>query len=152
MRWSKLPPQIVRLLLLTLGIVGSYLIARQFLTPPTFGELGWFRAGALEDLASYERVYAGAVACAECHSDQTDEIAGGGHKSLACEGCHGPGQAHADNPDLHKMQILTFSHCVRCHGANPSRPKWHKQIDVSDHYTGDTCTECHLPHQPNETP
>ena len=35
--------------------------------------------------------------------------------------------ALADNPDL-KPEILTYSHCVRCHEANPARPKWHKQI------------------------
>jgi hypothetical protein len=105
------------------------------------------------DAASYERVYAGATACAECHSDQSEEIAGGGHQWLSCESCHGPGQAHVDNPDVNKMLILTFTHCVRCHAADPSRPKWHKQIDVHDHYTtGDACAECHLPHQPNEMP
>jgi hypothetical protein len=151
MRWFNLPPQIVRLVLVTLVIVLLYLTARYFLTPASFGELGWFRADAMWDTASYERVYAGAVACAECHSEELEELAGG-HRLLSCESCHGPGQAHADNPDANKMLVLTFSHCVRCHSADPSRPKWHKQIDVRDHYTGDACAECHLPHQPNEMP
>jgi hypothetical protein len=44
MRRFKMPPQIVRLVLLTLAIVGSYLIARAFLTPASFGELGWYRS------------------------------------------------------------------------------------------------------------
>jgi nitrate/TMAO reductase-like tetraheme cytochrome c subunit len=42
--------------------------------------------------------------------------------------------------------------CLRCHEANPSRPKWHKQIVSKDHYTGSKCTECHVPHSPLEVP
>jgi uncharacterized membrane protein len=152
MRWFSLPPQIVRLVLVTVVIVGSYLVARYFLTPASFGELGWFRADAMWEAASYERVYAGAAACTECHSEEPEELAGGSHRLVSCESCHGPGQGHVDNPDVRKMRILTFSHCVRCHAADPSRPKWHRQIDVRDHYTGDACTECHLPHQPSEMP
>ena len=30
--------------------------------------------------------------------------------------------------------------------------KWLKQIEVKDHFTGQRCTECHIPHQPNEVP
>jgi hypothetical protein len=114
--------------------------------------MGWYRADALAEATSYERGYAGAAACSECHSDEAEQIAAGGHHQVSCESCHGPGQGHVDNPDVHKIQLLTFSHCVRCHAADPSRPKWHKQVDVRDHYTGDACAECHLPHQPNEMP
>jgi len=147
-----MPPQILRLVLLTVAIVGSYLVARYFLTPSSFGEYGWYRANALGELSSYKRVYAGAKACDECHDEQYQQVAKDGHKTLSCEACHGPGQAHADNPDINKMTILTYSHCVRCHEANPSRPKWHKQINTKTHYTGQKCTECHVPHQPAEVP
>jgi hypothetical protein len=152
MHLMKMPPQVVRLVLLTIAIVGTYLVARYFLTPASFGERGWYRANALVELASYEPVHAGAAACAECHSDESEVVKGGAHRTLSCEGCHGPGQGHADNPDMHRMTILTFSHCVLCHEANPSRPPWHKQIVVLDHYAGFTCVECHIPHQPNEAP
>jgi hypothetical protein len=145
------PPQVVRLVLLTIAIVVSYLIARYFLTPASFGELGWYRANALVETASYERVYAGAAACGECH-DQAESLASGAHSGLSCEGCHGPGQGHAESFDEHPMIILTFSHCVKCHETNPSRPAWHKQIEIADHYTGFSCIECHLPHNPNEAP
>jgi hypothetical protein len=147
-----MPPQIARLVLLTIGIVAVYLTARYFLTPPSFGKLGWYRAEALGDLASLKTTYAGAKACDECHSETVKKVAAGDHKTLSCEGCHGPGQAHADNPDTSRMTILTYSHCVRCHEANPSRPKWHKQVNSKNHYTGQKCTECHVPHQPNEVP
>jgi hypothetical protein len=152
MLFPKIPPQVTRLLLLTIGIVSSYAVARYFLTPPSFGEYGWYRGDALEELASYDRVYAGAKACEECHAEQSEKVAAASHKTLSCEACHGAGQAHAENPDVHKMTILTFSHCVRCHEANPSRPKWHKQIQSKEHYPGEKCTECHVPHQPLEVP
>lgn len=146
-----MPPQILRLVLLTLAIVGSYLAARSFLTPRSFGELGWYRAEALGELASRPTVFAGKKACDECHSDHIQKLAKAEHKTLSCETCHGPASAHVDNPDV-KLDKLTFSHCVRCHQASPSRPKWLKQIQVKDHYSGQLCTECHTPHQPNEVP
>lgn len=152
----KMPPQVVRIVLLAVGIVGSYLVARYFLTPPSFNEkgYGWYRKDALVDLATGDRVYAGMKACEECHADEYKKVLLGGHKTLSCEGCHGPGGAHAGNPDNGdvKMQVLNFSHCVRCHEANPSRPKWHKQIISKDHYAGSKCTECHVPHSPAEVP
>ena len=151
MKRLHVPPQIVRLVLLAIGIVASYLVARYFLTPPSFGEYGWYRGAALAELASRDQVYAGTKACDECHSEEYQKLLSNSHKTLACEGCHGASQAHVDNPDL-KPEILNYSHCVRCHEANPSRPKWHKQIVAKDHYTGDKCTECHLPHQPSEAP
>jgi cytochrome c peroxidase len=84
------------------------------------------------------------------------------HKTVSCEACHGVSRAHADNPNIHTgknseeeskgdAQKLSGSHCVRCHEANPSRPKWFKQIEVKTHYSG-KCTECHIPHQPSQTP
>ena len=147
----KMPPQILRLVLLTLGIVGSYLVARYFLTPPSFGRYGWFRAAALEEIASRTPVYAGKKACDECHSDVLEKLAKAEHKTLSCEGCHGVSQEHAANPDITPIK-LTGNHCIRCHEANPSRPAWLKQITVKNHYTGQKCTECHVPHQPNEVP
>jgi hypothetical protein len=146
-----MPPQIFRLVLLTVLIVGSYLVARAFLTPKSFGQFGWYRADALGELASREPLFAGRKACDECHSDHVAKLAKAEHKTLSCETCHWAAQAHVENPEV-KLQKLTFSHCVRCHEASPSRPKWLKQIQVKDHYTGQLCTECHSPHQPSEVP
>ncbi len=148
----RMPPQVLRLVLLTLGIVSSYLVARFFLTPASFGEFGWYRANALMEIASHDPVYAGKKACDECHSEEYAKLAKGDHRPLSCEACHGPGGEHAANPDVNKMTILSFSHCVRCHEADPSRPQWHKQINPKTHYVGQVCTECHVPHQPNEVP
>jgi ribosomal protein L37AE/L43A len=147
----RLPPQIVRLLLLTVVIVAGFLAARFFLTPPSFGEFGYYRGDALGEAASLPIAYAGQKACEECHSEQHEIIMRAEHKTLSCESCHGAGAAHVDNPDV-PLAKLTFSHCLRCHEASPGRPLWFKQIKSKEHYTGHRCTECHSPHEPNETP
>ena len=150
MRRFKLPPQILRLVLLTLGIVGSYFVARAVLTPPSFGKYGWYRGAALEELAARTPVYAGKQGCDECHSEILHKLAADAHKTLSCEACHGVSREHSENPDILPVK-LTGSHCIRCHEANVSRPAWFKQIVVRDHYSG-KCVECHVPHQPNQTP
>jgi hypothetical protein len=147
----KMPPQIFRLVLLAVGIVSSYVIARQLLTPASFQDYGFYRGAALEEMASLAPVYAGSKACEECHSDTPLKLAKGDHKTLSCEGCHGISLDHANNPDITPKK-LTGSYCTRCHEANPSRPAWFHQITIKDHYTGKKCTECHMPHQPNEVP
>ncbi len=158
----KMPPQIIRLLLLAIGIVLMYSVARAFLTPPSFRQYGFYRGEALDLLASRDAVFAGRKACEECHSDEVQKLAKFEHKSLSCEGCHGPGQAHSENPDV-KIAKSNYGACLRCHEANPSRPKWHKQIVSRSHYTetksdakpgksGSLCTECHVPHAPSEVP
>ncbi len=146
-----MPPQIARLVLLTVGIVATYLIARSFLTPPSFGEFGWYRANALGELATRPRVFAGKKACDECHSEVYQRVAKFEHKTVSCEACHGAGLAHAENPDV-KIDIRNYSPCARCHEASPSRPKWLKQVNTKTHYTGQRCTDCHVPHQPNDVP
>ncbi len=150
MRRFKLPPQILRLVLLTLVIVGSYLVARSFLTPASFGQYGWYRGDALAEIASRPPVYAGKKSCDECHSDILHKLAADAHKTLSCEDCHGVSREHTDNPNILPVKA-TGSHCIRCHEANVARPAWLKQIIVKDHY-GPNCTECHLPHQPTQSP
>ncbi len=151
MRRLNLPPQILRLVLLTLGIVLVYLTARYFLTPSSFGEYGWYRGRALEEVAARAPVYAGKKACDECHSELFLKLAKSEHKGLSCEACHGVSQAHVENPDV-KVSTISEHHCMRCHEASATRPKWLKQITMKDHYKGQRCTDCHSPHQPNEVP
>jgi hypothetical protein len=147
----KMPPQVFRIVLLAVGIVVCYSIARYFLTPSSFGEYGWYRGAALVELRAREPVYAGKKACEECHSDEYQKLSKHEHKTLSCEGCHGPGEAHGKDPRKDNIDKSGYAACVRCHEANPSRPKWHKQIVSKNHYPG-KCTECHVPHMPNEVP
>jgi hypothetical protein len=162
-RLFQMPPQVLRLFLLAVGIVTAYCVARYCLTPPSFGQYGWYRAAALTELSAREPSFAGKKACEECHSDVVQKLAKFEHKTLSCEGCHGPGQTHSDNPEI-KIEKSNYGACLRCHEANPSRPKWHKQIVSRAHYTeaksdakpgaksGSLCTECHVTHAPSEVP
>ena len=151
-RLFQMPPQLFRIFLLAVGIVAAYCIARYFLTPPSFQQYGWYRGAALGELATRNLVYAGKKACEECHADEYKKLMTHEHKGLACESCHGPGEAHAQDPSKENIEKSGFAVCLRCHEANPSRPKWHKQIVSKTHYTGSKCTECHVPHSPQEVP
>lgn len=149
-----MPPQIFRLVLLTVTIVVTYLIARYLLTPTTFGQHGFYRGDALAEHASHTPVFAGRKSCLECHEEIQQQLFKGEHKTIGCESCHGPASAHVADPDSEnkkpdKRNTLT---CARCHEANPSRPATQKQINVNTHYSGQKCVECHVPHQPNEVP
>ena len=146
-----MPPQITRLVLLTIDIVGTSVLARVVLTPRSFGQYGWYRGDALMERASLPVEFAGKKFCAECHEPQSEKLAQSGHKTLSCEACHGPLQWHADDPLSKKLRKEdAFADCLRCHQSNPSRPKWHKQIVAKDHYSGDKCIDCHPPHVPME--
>lgn len=146
-----MPPQIFRLVLLTLAIIVSYIIARSLLTPNSFGQYGFYRGDALLEHMSHEPVFAGRKACLECHEDIQTKLSKAEHKTIGCETCHGVGKEHADNPDV-KLVKIGDNGCLRCHEASPSRPSWLKQINSKDHYRGDKCAGCHVPHQPNEVP
>jgi hypothetical protein len=146
----KIPPQIVRILLLTVLIVGSYFTARAFLKPKSFGQFGHYRAEAMGEIAAREPIYAGMQACDECHSDVLLLHAKFEHKTVSCESCHGALLNHVNDPDHTTIIKQDDSLCIRCHLANPARPAFLKQVTPEKHYKGQPCIECHSPHQPNE--
>jgi len=146
---SKMPPQIVRLLALTIGIVVTYLVARMVLTPDSFGQHGWYRGQALEEATLRDPLYVGKQGCGECHKEVLELLSLHEHRTLSCESCHGIGREHALDPDHQGVVKLSDTGCMRCHQVNPSRPAWLKQITLQDHFEG-SCMECHLPHSPNE--
>jgi len=150
-RLLNLPPQITRLALTTVVIVTLFLVAKNLLTPPSFGQYGHYRGNALREIAAREPYWAGRGMCGDCHADHVKKVAAAEHKGLSCEACHGPARAHVENPEV-KLPKMGFGQCVRCHEASPSRPAWLHQINSHNHYTGQNCTECHVPHQPNEVP
>jgi hypothetical protein len=147
----RMPPQILRLILLTVVIVATYFVARRLLTPDTFGYYGHYRAAALGELSARTPRFAGAKACNECHDEVVEKVAKDRHKTLACETCHGAGRTHARNPDVTFVKLANDT-CLRCHTSEPARPPQQKQVDPVDHYHGDRCVECHFPHQPNKSP
>jgi predicted CXXCH cytochrome family protein len=134
--------------LFCLGIAGFFLV-RYLLVPEGFGTYGHYRAGALVDNMNMPVRYAGAAACADCHSDVVEARKGNKHVRIACEACHGALAAHVKAvadviPQLPDGREL----CLRCHLANVARPKTFPQIAIPDHGDGSLCLTCHNPHAP----
>jgi len=141
---------LVRLVVvLALGIA-TFLMIRYFVVPPTFEQYGHYRGASLGEIRARPISFAGQAACAVCHDDIAQKRSQGKHAKVACEACHGPLAQHADDPDGHKARkpdVATL--CVRCHEADPAKPKGFPQVDSKDHAQGALCNTCHDPHRPN---
>jgi hypothetical protein len=147
-----MPPQIQRLVLLTLAIVASYFVARGVLTPRSFGQYGWYRGDALQEIAKAPMAYAGKPACVICHPEVPQKMGESKHRNVSCESCHGANAEHAEDPSVSPGKITNAQFCLRCHQANAARPASFPQIDLADHFGDGKCAECHLPHTPKEAP
>lgn len=140
---------LLRLAGLFLGGFVLFVVVRGALVPEDFGRLGHYRASALEDNRAKPIVHAGQVACAECHTDVVEMRVGSRHAAVACEGCHGPLQAHASAADERKPSRPDGRElCVRCHAANAGRPSWFRTVDAKEHAGEERCVTCHRPHAP----
>ena len=149
---NRLPPQVVRVILLTVFIMASYFVARHFLVPASFGQYGWYRGNALQELRVLPISYAGRAACVECHSDEAEKMSRSSHRSVSCESCHGPNHTHAEDPTESPSKIEDPRFCLRCHQAVFSRPAKFPQIEAAAHYSAQRCKECHPPHAPTDIP
>jgi len=170
-----MPDQIKRLLVAFVIFLAIFLLARFLLIPESFGELGHYRAEAIDDVSAYPLKHAGSEACKECHNDVVEELSYGFHADLACEGCHGPALRHAmysemadpeNYPDsLKLLRPVERETCARCHDLNASRVKiTGDSTDISmvhmvnvnehNHFVFDEtneiirCVECHFSHSP----
>ena len=141
---------LVRLVLVLGGVVLVFLAIRHFIVPPSFGQYGHYRAASLGEVRARPISFAGQAACAVCHDEMAQKRSQGKHAKVACEACHGPLAAHAEDPDGHKAQkpdVATL--CVRCHEAEPAKPTSFPQVVSQEHSQGVVCNTCHDPHRPN---
>ena len=105
--------------------------------------------------------YVGSETCAVCHQDQFDNYRGSVHfqtetgdwPTTGCESCHGPGEAHIDNPENVRLifdsqnTLVSASdkagQCLDCHASEVTnfdyRAGTHMQGAVD-------CSSCHLVH------
>jgi len=144
-----MPQQIWRLLVVFGLLVAALVLARHFLIPKTFGEVGHYRAAAVDSIAARKVKYAGRETCAICHDDIARNHGGHRHAGLSCEVCHGSGAAHADAPsDVHLQTPRQRAQCLLCHAYDPSRPTGFPQIDPVAHNAPKPCVGCHNPHAP----
>jgi hypothetical protein len=120
-----MPVQLKTLLPLFAVFIVAFLIARHFLIPESFGEIGHYR-------------------------DMGEKLSSDKHESLSCEICHGPNSIHAVDPDKKEMLVKDGSRsvCGRCHGLIPARNiEIIKQVDIALHHPEkEKCTDCHNPH------
>ena len=143
-------PQQVTRLIVVFAIVGtSLIVGRQLLIPETFGELGHYRAAALDSAADHQKKYAGQGECLLCHSDIQGLKSGSNHETVTCEVCHGPAADHVAGPmDVKPVINRARENCVLCHGYNPSRPTGFPQVEPLAHNAPMECVGCHSPHAP----
>lgn len=140
---------LVRVAALFAAGVLVFVVLQALLVPEGFGLYGHYRAGALDDNRARPMAFAGRAACVECHEDAAAAAKGGGHERVRCEACHGPLQAHAEDPTAQKAEKPdSRTLCVRCHQASVARPAHFPQVDRAEHAGEEACTTCHVAHHP----
>lgn len=142
-------PQVSRLAIVFMVLLVGLVVARYFLVPATFGELGHYRTAAIDSIVAQPIRYAGHQACAECHEDIAEAKEASLHANVACEVCHGPAAEHVEDFEKYLPPApRERGYCPLCHGYNPSRPTGFPQIDPMTHNPFKPCIACHDPHQP----
>ena len=148
---TKLPKHINRLIFILGFFLLVALLAKAFLTDPSFYKYGHYRADAIPELAAGEAVYKGSAFCLGCHEQRAADWQTGTHAVVQCEVCHGPYQGCPENSKA-MIPSDTIRLCSTCHEAMPSRPASHPQIVFAEHPFPDEekpqCKTCHNPHTP----
>lgn len=145
----------ILLCLLTAGGTGIY-FARERMIPETYGDIGSYRAAALDELASRPSVLQADSTCLKCHTNVGEERAETLHKAVRCTHCHGLGREHvaeatkaAQSPgtsippakawdgdfrtsiDLYVTKDKAI--CLSCHEAVVGMPKAFHKINSKAH-------------------
>ena len=111
--------------------------------------------------------YVGAEACKICHEDlfegfeksphfKTTLDKRGGVSHQGCEGCHGPGAAHADDPgDMKKIfsfktaSAKTISErCMTCHASGKEQMDFNRSVHIKNNVS---CLDCHSSHHSKDS-
>lgn len=149
MRLWKLPDQVLRLGILFIIVIAALVIARQRFVPDSFGDLGHYRADAIDEAVKQPIRFAGAEACGDCHDDVAEAKGQSYHRGVSCEVCHGPGAAHAETAGEQTVVVPQKREaCLYCHGYLPSRPTGFPQVIEKAHNPMEPCMGCHDPHDP----
>ena len=144
-----MPQQINRLIIVFAVLIAGWFVGRYIVAPPTFGDLGHFRASAIDSVAVLPIQYAGQQSCFECHDEIFMMKQDSRHNTVSCEACHGPSALHVEDA----FEVLPSAprergYCSLCHGYDPSRPTGFPQIEPMTHNPLKACIACHDPHQP----
>jgi hypothetical protein len=126
-----------------------FLGLRWLLVPSDYGRLGPYRAAALAVNQARPIVYAGQLACVECHGDVADVRKTNAHARIGCESCHGPLAAHAADPAQAPRRPDPRTTCAVCHIPDVAKPPGFKTVIFDEHAEPGSCTTCHPAHAPN---
>ena len=121
---------------------------RWLLVPSDYGRLGPYRAAALAANGARPIVYAGQLACVDCHGDVADVRKTNAHARIGCESCHGPLAAHAADPANAPLRPDPRATCAVCHVPNAAKPPGFKTVNFAEHAEAEACTTCHPAHAP----
>jgi len=142
-----------RAVILLLVLLVAVVLGRQALIPESFGEMGYYRADALDEFMAKEMEHGPPGSCAECHDDVAEAKAAGGHARVQCEVCHAPLSTHVRDGDIVAEMAInrTWHLCANCHQQLTARPAGMTQIDLHEHLEfepgesipEDACFECH---------
>jgi cytochrome c554/c'-like protein len=125
-----------------------FLGLRWLLVPSDYGRFGAYRAGALQANEARPIVYAGQLACLDCHADVADVRKTNAHARIGCESCHGPLAAHAADPAHAPLRLDPRATCAVCHVPNAAKPPGFKTVTFAEHAEPGSCTTCHPAHAP----
>ena len=146
-----MPPQLTRLFIIFAGLGVLFIVVTWVAEPASFGWYGHYRADALAELSAKPAHYVVRDACAECHDEEAKTHKNGVHTRISCQSCHGPGDAHIEEPSAENItRPVVVSMCARCHEANYARPKNFPQIVLAEHTDGAACNTCHIVHNPGD--
>lgn len=148
-RWFEDSGHLIRPALVLLAAVGVFLVIRAAVVPKAFGQYGHYRPAALGLARRHSLAYAGQLQCAMCHEEEAKARESGKHARVACEACHGPLAAHADDPSIQPKLPDVADLCRRCHEKDAAKPGWFPQVANMEHSGGAKCTDCHQPHNPH---
>jgi hypothetical protein len=144
-----MPQQVTRLGIAFAVLAVVFVAARQGLVPETFGDLGHYRAAAVDSIAANPLKYAGHEECSLCHRPIAEKRRASNHSGVSCEVCHGPAADHVAAPgNVRPPAPRERGFCPLCHGYNASRPSGFPQIDPVAHNPTVPCMTCHDPHAP----
>ncbi|MBI2829621.1 MAG: hypothetical protein HYX81_00515 [Chloroflexi bacterium] len=100
-----------------------------------------------ERWASLPISYAVSSSCQNCHMQEYTLWQREGHRSVGCENCHGPAEAHINEG---KPVVVDTARelCATCHAKLAARPASFPQVDMKEMGNGADCVTCHSPHAP----
>lgn len=146
-----------RPLFVVIGLVVGILLFRAVYVPADFGSqergytFGFHRLSNEQEWKDYPAKYKDSSYCNECHDDKVESLSVSQHGMIPCENCHGAAFDHPDNPE--KLVVdRSRELCIRCHSKlyMPSSGRNDiPGIDPAQHNPGESCSDCHNPHNPS---